>query len=194
MTNEELLASLSGSLRQHMERIMPRLDQFEQKLQDTEMNVLVFGPGKKKGHRLYQKRERIRAELNKVPGVRAHFPEDKEYAAAFRQKFGLAEGDPTALELAQANAADVIIALEPGPGVEDEVAVMSMRRELAMKIYNLLPKEYVPTASKSFSGILRGRLTKYYYSQAEVKRCDLATRICPEHVKGEQIRKAVGGL
>jgi hypothetical protein len=152
------------------------------------MDVMIFGVGKSGG--LYKKRMQIREALNKMPGVTAYFPEQREFAKPFIDRFNIPKGDAVTLETVQAEAADVIIALEPGPGVAQEVAIFSRRESLAAKLFDLMPIDWKNTR-RSFAGQLRTEVAKHYYTGSELKDCTLATKVVIQHVATKRIQKAL---
>ena len=190
-SNGDAAPPLVGELLAHYQKIEERLLALDSRLDRTEMNVLVFGVGKSGPKALYRKRLQIQAELNKIPGVTAILPEDKEYRAAIRARYRLPDQDPVAIELVQAELADVVIALEPGPGVQDEVTMCALRRSLASKVFDLQPEEWRATAHTSFSGAIRDRVLKQYYSPSDLEECHVATTLCPEHVRRERVMKVL---
>ena len=90
-----------------------------------------------------------------------------------------------------AEVADVIIALEPGDGVREEVAKFADRRKLREKLFSLLPRRFMRTARSSYSGAVRKEVEKHYYTPEEMELCGLATKICPKHVRSRQIERAL---
>lgn len=191
MSNESdgLASRLQGDFARFVEVIEPKLDRIEQKLRETPVTVVVFGPGRKGGD-VYKKRQQIREELHKLPGVIAYFPEEREFAKPFKKRFGISGKRPAVLEILQAEAADMIIALEPGSGVESEVSLFAtVRPTLVVKMLNLLPEAYKKTRT-AFAASLREAVPKHYYTQREMETCQLAREVCVGHVRDEQVMKA----
>lgn len=159
-----------------------------EKFKQMPVEVMVLGPGKGGGKK-YQKRCQIRDKLNEMEGVHAFFAEDPEIADPIVADLQLDPEDPVPLEDFLVQEADAIIALEMSPGVTDEVARYARKRLVGHKIFELLPAKYEKEKDTSFAGKLRRKLDQRYFTPTEFKTCDIAKRICPEHVRGVQAAK-----
>jgi hypothetical protein len=180
---------LTGRLAQFQAGIGPGLDRAQEKLRSTPLLVLVFGSGK--GGKNYGKRVQIRNELNRLPGVTAVFPEQSEFTQQIRNRFRIAKNDAVTLETVLVEIAEVVIALEPGSGgVEGEVARFASSPKIGAKFFNLLPKKY-REQPESFPAQIRRYVETCYYTPSDLRDCDLATRICPEHVMRRKIEKTL---
>ncbi|MEZ4586110.1 MAG: hypothetical protein R2909_06895 [Gemmatimonadales bacterium] len=197
MTNLKAAASaLTGPLREHFDRKEAQLQAVLDRIAQTELSVLVLGPGKQPKaasaakQALYRKRCEIRDRLNALPGISAFFPEDPGVSEYFRTRAGLSDS-VLPNELVQMHFADVIIALEPAPGAEQEVAIIAANPSLGPKTLNLLPLEYLGTPT-SFPALIRqGRILRRYYTPDELDACTIASQVCPEHVRTEQTLRLV---
>lgn len=191
---DDLLDSLRGPLREHYQRKSDELEKAIARTEEVRIRVLVLGRGEppEGSDEAYNKRCQIRDELNAIPGVSAFFPEDEALADLLHKKSLIPKEDLYGRNLILGDFVDVIIALESenAEGVKQEVAQLSQVRQIAWKIFDLMPKKWEETASTSYPGRQRVRLVQYYYCEEEFFECSLATRTCPQHVRGEQAREA----
>ena len=164
------------------------LDDAVARLDSVQLTVLVLGPGR--GADGYHKRRQIRRALNRIPGVVARFPEDRDLIELVRRKMGVDEKDVVALELAQGMVSDLILALDIAQGVNQEVAMFSTYSQLRGKICALVEERHRDTPS-SFPGHVRRSVRQEFFTPAEFAECSLASRRCPAIATSEKVHRAL---
>ncbi len=164
-----------------------RIQQLAQVAEAMDLVVLVWGPGTG-GYEHYEKRQKIRSELERVfANSDVRYSEDPDLDAAIPGASDLRTHEKELWHLA---ACDVCVVLDRSSGAAAEVAHFCDSAH-ARKLVVLTHQQY--EGSTSFTAELRRTLNQLFYSDDEYVSCSLVERVIAR-VRQVALAKLSGGV
>ena len=165
-----------------MEVLQRRFENLDRVLSGHEFVALLWGPGKDNDSHI--KRQQIKAHLKNVfKNATVVMSEDNEIRKHSRPRFDCIINE----ELAHAEVADIIFALDCSHGVGEEIAKYSEYPIVASRLVVLTHQRHL--RSKSFSAEVRQRLELEPYTDKQFETSLLGKVICVRRVRSFLLKK-----